>query len=163
MEEIRILNSTFEIALRFLSIMATCSMPFSEERLRAYSYLSIHIADIDSSKVSAHPDLPYRFNQYIGTQNVIHPAIHLLLSKGLLDCCNTAEGIRFTTNELGRNCYNLISGNYKLQLAEAIKEVDSILHDKNDNEVLSIISPNIDLWGGEFEDECFLNSIDYEE
>ena len=163
MEEIKVLNSTFEIALRFLAIMTTCNIPFSEERLRAYSYLSIHISDIDDSKASTHPDLPYRFNHYLASQDIIHPAIHLLLSKGLIECCNTSEGVHFTTNDLGRNCFRLISGNYKVHLSEAIKEVDSILHNKNDKEVLSVIVPNIELWGSEFEDEYRLNAIDYEE
>lgn len=163
MEEIKILNSTFEIAMRFLAIMSNCSLQFSEERLRAYSYLSIHLSDIDKSKNSTHPNLPYRFNNYIGIKMVTHPAIHLLLSKGLLECNNTPNGFRFSVNELGRNCFNLLTGVYKEKLSQAIKEVDAIFHNEDDMSILDKISPEIDLWGSEFENEYILNNYDDEE
>ena len=163
MEAVKILNSTFDIAMRFLAIMSNCSLQFSEERLRAYSYLSIHISDLDSSKISTHPDLPYRFNNYIGIRMVMHPAIHLLLSKGLLECHNTPTGFRFSVNELGKNCFNLLTGSYKEKLSQAIKEVDSIFDDEDDLYILSKLSPAVDLWGSEFENEYLLNSYDDEE
>ena len=50
MEAVKILNSTFDIAMRFLAIMSNCSLQFSEERLRAYSYLSIHIREFGIRK-----------------------------------------------------------------------------------------------------------------
>lgn len=64
-KRMKILNSTFEIALRFLAIMSVCGYSFSEQRLRAYSYFAIHLSDLDNTKMSAHPNLPFRFNNYI--------------------------------------------------------------------------------------------------
>ena len=61
----KILNSTFEMALRFLAIMSVCEYSFSEQRLRAYSYFAIHLSDLDKTKISTHPDLPFRFNNNI--------------------------------------------------------------------------------------------------
>ena len=64
-KRMKILNSTFEMALRFLAIISVCGYSFSEQRLRAYSYFSIHLSDLDNTKMSAHPNLPFRFNNYI--------------------------------------------------------------------------------------------------
>lgn len=70
-KRMKILNSTFEMALRFLAIMSVCGYSFSEQRLRAYSYFAIHLSDLDNTKMSAHPNLPFRFNNYIGTEKNI--------------------------------------------------------------------------------------------
>lgn len=162
-KSMKILNSTFELALRFLAIMSVCEYSFSEQRLRAYSYFAIHLSDLDSSKVSAHPNLPFRFNNYIGTEKILHPAIHLLVTKGLIVCNNTSEGIKFIINEMGKSCFEIISGTYKSKLISSIVEVDTHFHDKTDNEIYANISQSLDSWGSEFENESVLNSYLNEE
>ena len=161
--EIKILNSTFEISLRFLAILTVCNYSFSEERLRAYSYYSIHLSDCDSTKNSAHPNIPYRFNNYLGTKEIMHPAIHLLITKRLIDCIKTSHGIRYSVNDLGKACLSIICGPYKDKLFEAIQEVDRLLSEKEDEQIRIEISSNLSSWGAEFTDESLLKDIDDEE
>ena len=81
MGKVKIINSTFELALRFLAIMRICTYPLSEYRLRAYSYLCIHLSDIEDSSTDIHPALPYRSSLFMATQEILHPALHILLTR----------------------------------------------------------------------------------
>lgn len=162
-KRMKILNSTFEMALRFLAIMSVCEYSFSEQRLRAYSYFAIHLSDLDKTKISTHPDLPFRFNNYIGTEEILHPALHLLITKGLLTCLSNDNGIKFMVNDLGKNCFEIIAGTYKSKLVHSIKEVDNHFHDRSDNEIYACICEHLESWGSEFNNESILNSHLYEE
>ncbi len=162
-KRMKILNSTFEMALRFLAIMSVCGYSFSEQRLRAYSYFSIHLSDLDNTKMSAHPNLPFRFNNYIGTEKILHPAIHLLITKGMLTCNTSGDGIKFSINDFGKNCFDFITGPYKAKLIHSIKEVDTYFHDKTDDEIYNCICQGLDSWGSEFDNESVLNSYHNEE
>ena len=48
--EVKILNSTFEVALRLLAIMVTCKKAMTIERLSVYSYFALYLSD------PRHPD-----------------------------------------------------------------------------------------------------------
>ena len=162
-KRMKILNSTLEMALRFLAIMSVCGYSFSEQRLRAYSYFAIHLSDLDKTKMSAHPSLPFRFNNYIGTEKILHTALHLLITKGLLMCTSNKNGMKFAVNDLGKSCFEIITGTYKSKLIHSIKEVDIHFHDRSDNEIYACICEQLDSWGSEFSNESILNSHIYDE
>lgn len=162
MGKIKIINSTFELALRFLAIMEVCDYPLSEYRLRAYSYLCIHLSDISESLHDIHPALPYRSSLFIATQEILHPALHLLIMKGLVECIFDDLGIRYTITQLGSKYMYMICGNYKQELFKAIREVDCIFHNENDDFLRSEIEFKISNWGTEFGYESLLINDEYE-
>lgn len=158
MGKVKIINSTFEHALRFLAIMRICTYPLSEYRLRAYSYLCIHLSDIEDSGIDIHPALPYRSSLFLATQEVLHPALHLLLTKGLIDCVYEEVGIRYKITRLGCQYIDMIQGKYKQILLEAISNVDEIFHSFTDDYLHSRITAKIEKWGSEFDNENILIS-----
>ena len=162
MGKVKIINSTFELALRFLAIMRICIYPLSEYRLRAYSYLCIHLSDIEDSSTDIHPALPYRSSLFMATQEVLHPALHILLSKGLIDCVYEQAGIRYKITHVGCQFIDMIRGEYKQALLDSISNVDEIFQSVTDDYLRSKITDKIAQWGSEFENENILASEEYE-
>lgn len=161
--KIKILNSTFEISLRFLAILFQCNYPLSEFRLRAYSYLCIHLSDIKDTSESLHPALPYRSILFLSTQEIINPALHILLTKELISCCYKNNGIIYEITTLGRYYIDAIHGTYKEKLIKAIKDVDDIFKSMDDEDLKKRISNRIDDWGSEFSNENLLKAEEYVE
>lgn len=162
MGKVKIINSTFELALRFLAIMRICTYPLSEYRLRAYSYLCIHLSDIEDSSTDIHPALPYRSSLFMATQEILHPALHILLTKGLIDCVYENAGIRYKITRVGCQYIDMIRGEYKQVLLEAISNVDEIFQSFTDDYLRSEITAKIKKWGSEFDNENILVSEEYE-
>lgn len=159
----KVLNSTFEMSLRFLAILSQCDYPLSEFRLGAYSYLCIHLSDISDTSESLHPALPYRATLFLSTQDIINPALHILLTKGLISCRYTNNGILYVIEDLGRYYMDAISGKYKENLMLAISSVDKLFHSMDDNLLRNKILEQIDGWGSEFKHEHLLKEEDYVE
>ncbi len=162
-KEVKILNSTFEVALRLLAIMITCKKSKSVERLAIYSYFALYLSDLDNKEKSLHPEIPYRNEGYINSRDAIMEAIDMLLSKGLTECDFSNRSVKFSVTELGAALYAQIGGTYKEQLVECIKRAHKQLGRKSDTALNSLIYGNMADWGSEFTYESVLNGIGYEE
>lgn len=162
MERIKLLNSTFDVALRLLAILTTCQEVMTEDRLIIYSYFSLHLADIRKGEISTHPDLPYRFSGFLKSKEVIIPAIELLLSKGLLNCDFTTAKLGYIATDLGVAFYNQVDGRYKEILMESIKKVNSSLKLMNDEQLNLLVSNELPNWGSEFKYESVISEHNYD-
>lgn len=82
----KILNGTFEIALRVLAILTTCKKSMTVERISIYSYFALYLADYSQEEISIHPEIPYRNSSYINSKGVMMRALEMLMTKGLAEC-----------------------------------------------------------------------------
>lgn len=160
--KIKLLNSTFDVALRLLAILTTCKVSMTEDRLAVYSYFALHLADMRTGEESVHPDLPYRYSGFINSKEIILPAIELLLSKGLVNCDFTSKKFKFIATEMGIAFYTQIDGEYKYLLIESIKKVHYSLGKMSDSAIDSLISNELLNWGSEFKYESIINEYDYD-
>ena len=164
MEERRkILNGTFEVALRLLAIMATCKTAMTVERLSIYSYFSLYLSDYRKEERSIHPEIPYRNSSYINGNDVIMRALELLLTKGLVECDVKYSSLKFRATMLGSTLYGHIDGDYKKKLVGSIEQAHQLMKGKSDRYLNNYIYSNLAKWGSEFEYESVLKEIGYEE
>lgn len=160
---VKILNSTFEVALRLLAIMATCKKAMTVERLAAYSYFAIYLSDLDYTQSSLHPEIPYRNSNYINSDEVVLSAIDLLLSKGVVACCISSHSIKYSATELGIVLYEQIQGSYKTYLEKNILRAHELMKGTDDNALNSFIYGKMSGWGCEFNYESVLRGFEDEE
>lgn len=162
-KEVKILNGTFEVALRLLAIMTTCKKAMTVERLAIYSYFALYLSDLSKDEESLHPEIPYRNSSYINSRDVILPALDLLLSKGVVKCDFSNRAIRFSATELGTALYEQIECDYKHKLVESIIKAHELMGRKSDSSLNSLVYGKMAEWGSEFSYESVLNEIAYEE
>lgn len=159
----KILNSTFEVALRLLAILSTCKRKMSVERLAAYSYFALYLSDLVEEEASLHPEIPYRSSSYIKSKEVILPAIELLMSKGLVSCTFNRMSINFFITELGVALYDQMEGSYKLNLEANIHKAHELMKKKTDKALNTLIYKRMAEWGSEFSYESVFKGWKYEE
>lgn len=164
MEERRkILNGTFEVAMRLLAILTTCRMAMTVERLSIYSYFVLYLSDYKTEEKSIHPEIPYRNSSYINSNDVIMQALEMLLTRGLAECDVTAASLKFKATELGKSLYGKIESEYKNILVDSVKETHLLMKGKTDRYLSNYIYTNLAKWGSEFEYESVLKRIGYED
>lgn len=162
-KEVKILNGTFEVALRLLAIMTTCKKAMTVERLTAYSYFALYLSDLDKEESSLHPEIPYRNSGYINSREVILPAIDMLLSKGVASCDYSSHSVTFAATELGIALYRQIQGTYKAKLEESIRKAHELMKRKSDKNLNDFIYGRLAEWGSEFGYESVLKELEYDE
>lgn len=160
--KIKILNGTLDVALRLLAILTTCKSQMTEERIAIYSYFVIHLADLRNTEKSAHPDIPFRYNGYMKSREVIQSAITYLISKGLVECDLRSKEIKYYATDMGCALYENIGGEYKDLLVVNIIKVNKSLSSMSDLQLSNIVMRNLHNWGSEFEYESILRDIVYE-
>lgn len=161
--EVKILNGTFEVALRLLAVMTTCKKAMTVERLTAYSYFALYLSDLDKDEESLHPTIPFRNSAYINSRDVILQALEMLLSKGVADCVFSSHSIKFSATELGSVVYAQIGGKYKEMLVNNIQKADELIGRKNDKYLNDLVYGNMAEWGSEFSYESLFKGMEYEE
>ncbi len=159
----KILNGTFEVALRLLAILATCKTAMTIERLSIYSYFALYLSDYQQNESSVHPEIPYRNSSFINGNDVNMNALNLLLTKGLVECDVKSTSLKFKTTDMGSALYEQIDGAYKEKLVESIKKAHKMMKGKSDRYLNDYIYTNLAKWGSEFEYESVLSEIGYEE
>lgn len=162
-KEVKILNGTFEVALRLLAIMTTCKKAMTVERLAIYSYFALYLSDLDKQEDSLHPEIPFRNAGYINSREVILPALDLLLSKGLATCDYSNRLVKFNATELGSSLYDHIEGEYKKKLIDNILKAHKLMGCKSDNSLNNLVYGKMAEWGSEFCYESIFKEIEYEE
>lgn len=162
-KEVKILNGTFEVAMRLLAIMTTCNKAMTVERLAIYSYFALYLSDLNKNEKSLHPEIPYRNSSYINSRDVILSALDILLSKGVVTCDFSNRTMRFSATELGNALYAQIDGDYKHKLVESIQKAHEMMKGKSDSTLNNLVYGKMAEWGSEFSYESVFNEIAYEE
>ena len=159
----KILNGTFEIALRVLAILTTCKKALTVERICVYSYFALYLADYSQGERSIHPEIPYRNSSYINSNDVMMKALGLLLTKGLAECDLNSSSLKFKTTDLGMVVYEKINVSYKTKLVDSIKKVHELMKGKTDRNLNDYVYNNMEKWGSEFQYESLLKELGYAE
>lgn len=159
----KILNGTFEVALRLLAILSTCRISMTVERIAIYSYFCIYLTDYDENEKSLHPKIPFRNASFINSKEVIHNAIELLLSKGLIETDLSETLFKISASELGSALYAQIDGTYKDRLVNNIIRAHSLFGKKTDKMLYDFVYNNMSKWGSEFSYESVIKEIGYAE
>lgn len=158
--DIKILNGSFEFALRTLAILVECATSMSEERIAIYSYYAIHLSDLREDGNSIHPDIPFRYTLYLRSKEVLTQAIVLLLNKGLIDIDTADNTLKYKCSETGEVLLSNISGEYKDRLLACVKTVDNQLQGKSDMELMQETLSHAHNWGANLNHELLFS---YEE
>ncbi len=163
MERRKVLNGTFEVALRILAILTTCKRAMTVERMTIYSYFTLYLSDYRSEETNIHPAIPNRNASYLNSKNVIMAALEMLLKKGLIESDVKTTALRFQATELGTLLYGQMDGVYKKKLVESIKRAHTLMKGKTDRSLNNYVYNNMAKWGSEFEYESVLKELGYAE
>lgn len=162
-KEVKILNGTFEVALRLLAIMTTCKKTMTVERLAIYSYFALYLSDLSEDEENLHPAIPYRNSSYINSRDVILSALYMLLSKGVVTCDFSNRSVKFSATELGSLLFEQIDSEYKQKLVDSILKAHHLLGSKSDSALNRLVYDKMAEWGSEFTYESIFSEITYEE
>ncbi len=163
MERRKVLNGTFEVALRILAILTTCKRAMTVERMTIYSYFTLYLSDYQSEEISLHPAIPNRNASYMNSKDVIMSALEMLLKKGLIESDVKATSLKFQATELGALLYGQMDGAYKDKLVASIKRASTLMKGKTDRDLNDYVYNNMAKWGSEFEYESVLKDMGYAE
>ena len=163
MEERKVLNGTFDLAMRLLAILATCKTTMTVERLSIYAYFAVYLSDLDEGETSLHPAIPYRNTSLINSRDVVLTALDFLLSKGVVNCDFTSRSVKFGVTELGDVLYTQLDGWYKEHLEANIKKAHKLMMQKSDRTLNKLVYGKMADWGSEFSYESVLKEIEYDE
>lgn len=155
-KKIKIFNSSEEIGVRILFILALCGKRMSSQRIMYYDYFILHLNDIDNTYESLHPDNPNHSSEIAVRRDIISKGLKLMLSKGLLDVKYTKTGIYYQKSSITDPFLQLFSNGYVEQLKKNIIIVNDIFSNYSDGQIYRYINKNIGSWTGEFEKEYFL-------
>ena len=163
MERRKVLNGTFEVALRILAILTTCKRAMTVERMTIYSYFTLYLSDYQAEEKNVHPAIPNRNASYVNSKDVIMDALEMLLKKGLIESDVKTTALRFQATELGTLLYGQMDGAYKDKLVESIKRTHTLMKGKTDRNLNDYVYNNMAKWGSEFEYESVLKELGYAE
>jgi hypothetical protein len=151
--KINIFNSPEEVGTRILFILSLCSKKMSSQRIMYYDYFVLHLADIDNTYISLHPDNPNHSSEIAVRRNIVNKGLVLMTSKGLLDIKYTKNGIYYQKNNLTEHFINLFSNGYVEHLKKNITVVIEKFSTYSDAQIYRYINKSIGTWTGEFEKE----------
>ncbi|MCG7317902.1 ABC-three component system middle component 2 [Brevibacillus laterosporus] len=153
------INSSFEIGLRALTILAVASpVSLDLQRLIYYDYLVIHTKDVGAvdSPPSLHPDTPHRSGGIIVRRKAMQKGLELMYSKSLINIIFDEKGISYSASELTKPFLDLFESTYSKKLQNNALWVVGYFSGYSEEEMKFFIERNIDNWGGEFMYEAFV-------
>ena len=95
MERVRVLDGVVETSLRILCLLNVVGDNLDKDRLVAYDYFSLYYHDVDADACNLYGEEAYRSFCYLGGNEMITRALHLLLIKKLIAFDMTVSANRY--------------------------------------------------------------------
>ena len=101
MERVRVLDGVVETSLRILCLLNIVGDNLDKDRLVAYDYFSLYYHDVDANACNLYGEEAYRSFSYLGGNEMITRALHLLLIKKLIAFDIQSDVVTYKTSHIG--------------------------------------------------------------
>ena len=111
MERVRVLDGVVETSLRILCLLNIVGDNLDKDRLVAYDYFSLYYHDVDANACNLYGEEAYRSFSYLGGNEMITRALHLLLIKKLIAFDIQSDVVTYKTSHIGTALFGELKTN----------------------------------------------------
>lgn len=144
-------NGPLEAGIRAVAVLgAAYPRTFDLQRMVAFDYLLVHTSELDGPD-DLHPDAPIRTPATEVRRKVVQKALHLMMTRDLVDRVVTDKGIRFCAGEMATSFLDALQSSYVIELKLRAIWLVQHLADYGDDDFDDLMRRFFDQWVVEFQ------------
>lgn len=147
MERVRVLAGVVETSLRILCLLNVVGDNLDKDRLVAYDYFSLYYHDVDANACNLYGEEAYRSFSYLGGNEMITRALHLLLIKKLISFDIQSDVVTYKTSHIGTALFGELKTNgFAANYVDVARKVSSYFADFSTEKLNEFVQLNASRW-----------------
>lgn len=147
MERVRVLDGVVETSLRILCLLNVVGDNLDKDRLVAYDYFSLYYHDVDANACNLYGEEAYRSFSYLGGNEMITRALHLLLIKKLIAFDIQSDVVTYKTSHIGTALFGELKTNgFAANYVDVARKVSSYFADFSTEKLNEFVQLNASRW-----------------
>lgn len=147
MERVRVLDGVVETSLRILCLLNIVGDNLDKDRLVAYDYFSLYYHDVDANACNLYGEETYRSFSYLGGNEMITRALHLLLIKKLIAFDIQSDVVTYKTSHIGTALFDVLKSNgFAAKYVDVAKKVSAYFAEFSTEKLNEFVQLNASRW-----------------
>lgn len=147
MERVRVLDGVVETSLRILCLLNVVGHHLDKDRLVAYDYFSLYYHDVDANACNLYGEEAYRSFSYLGGNEMITRALHLLLIKKLIAFDIQSDVVTYKTSHIGTALFGELKANgFAAKYVDVAKKVCAFFSEYSTEKLNEFVQLNASRW-----------------
>lgn len=147
MERVRVLDGVVETSLRILCLLNVVGHHLDKDRLVAYDYFSLYYHDVDANACNLYGEEAYRSFSYLGGNEMITRALHLLLIKRLIAFDIQSDVVTYKTSHIGTALFGELKANgFAAKYVDVAKKVRAFFAEYSTEKLNEFVQLNASRW-----------------
>ena len=147
MERVRVLDGVVETSLRILCLLNIVGDNLDKDRLVAYDYFSLYYHDVDANACNLYGEEAYRSFSYLGGNEIITRALHLLLIKKLIAFDIQSDVVTYKTSHIGTALFGELKANgFAAKYVDVAKKVCAFFAEYSTEKLNEFVQLNASRW-----------------
>ena len=147
MERVRVLDGVVETSLRILCLLNIVGDNLDKDRLVAYDYFSLYYHDVDANACNLYGEEAYRSFSYLGENEMITKALHLLLIKKLIAFDIQSDVVTYKTSHIGTALFGELKTNgFAAKYVDVAKKVSAYFAEFSTEKLNEFVQLNASRW-----------------
>lgn len=147
MERVRVLDGVVETSLRILCLLNVVGHHLDKDRLVAYDYFSLYYHDVDANACNLYEEEAYRSFSYLGGNEMITRALHLLLIKKLIAFDIQSDVVTYKTSHIGTALFGELKANgFAAKYVDVAKKVSAYFAEYSTEKLNEFVQQNASRW-----------------
>ena len=147
MERVRVLDGVVETSLRILCLLNVVGRNLDKDRLVAYDYFSLYYHDVDANACNLYGEEAYRSFSYLGENEMITRALHLLLIKKLIAFDIQSDVVTYKTSHIGTALFGELKTNgFAANYVDVARKVSSYFAEYSAEKLNEFVQLNASRW-----------------
>ena len=147
MERVRVLDGVVETSLRILCLLNVVGDNLDKDRLVAYDYFSLYYHDVDANACNLCGEEAYRSFSYLGGNEMITRALHLLLIKKLIAFDIQSDVVTYKTSHIGTALFGELKTNgFAANYVDVARKVSSYFAEFSTEKLNEFVQLNASRW-----------------
>lgn len=147
MERVRVLDGVVETSLRILCLLNIVGDNLDKDRLVAYDYFSLYYHDVDANACNLYGEEAFRSFSYLGGNEMITRALHLLLIKKLIAFDIQSDVVTYKTSHIGTALFGELKTNgFAAKYVDVAKKVSAYFAEYSTEKLNEFVQQNASRW-----------------
>ena len=147
MERVRVLDGVVETSLRILCLLNVVGDNLDKDRLVAYDYFSLYYHDVDANACNLYGEEAFRSFSYLGGNEMITRALHLLLIKKLIAFDIPSDVVTYKTSHIGTALFGELKTNgFAANYVDVARKVSSYFAEFSTEKLNEFVQLNASRW-----------------
>ena len=147
MERVKVLDGVVETSLRILCLLNIVGDNLDKDRLVAYDYFSLYYHDVDANACNLYGEEAYRSFSYLGGNEMITRALHLLLIKKLIAFDIQSDVVTYKTSHIGTALFGELKSNgFAAKYVDVAKKVSAYFAEFSTEKLNEFVQLNASRW-----------------